>query len=337
MIIDILTGLALGLVNVVLLPWHVWQWTQLETAKERMNAFVLAGQSAELLYMVLALLIAAFVAALLSRRFLVGAVRTLEGLNTGVGRFAAWFVLLLMLQQVAIIVMGQVFRGNSLLFSPLGLNLANEELQWLSGQLKFYNALLIALCSAWTFIEGGHVRVDLIYGSLGRRAQRWVDLLGSLLFMLPATILLWWFSWSLVMNALFSQRPLNIFSDRASWRGVRLETSGTAEFTWVWAFKVLILVFALLLFLQAVAFALRNLWGLLDPAADVESHPKGDLTGEELAALAGEASIVTGGASAVDGVPSRLAADPPPGGYPPLPDTSVMNPRTFGDPPLAPR
>lgn len=323
---DILTGLALGLANAALLPWRVWQWTQLGTAKERMNAFVLAGQSLELLYTVLAVLLVVFGAALLSRRFLVGTVRTLEGINTRIGRFAAWFVLLLMLQQVAIIVMGQVFRGNALLFSPLGLPIANEDLQWLSGQLKFYNAILIALASAWTFVEGGHVRVDLIYGNLGRRAQRWVDLLGSLLFMLPATILLWWFSWSLVMNALFAQRPLNVFSSKAGWRGVRLETSGTAEFTWVWAFKVLILVFALLLFLQAVAFALRNVWGLLDPAADVESHPKADPTSEELAAPAGDADGMAA-------TPPRLEA----GDCPPLPDTSVLNPRTVGDPPLAPR
>ena len=328
---DLLTGLALGLVNVVLLPWHVWQWLQLETVKERMNAFVLAGQSLELLYMVLALLIVVFAAALYSRRFLVGTVLALEGLNSRIGRFAAWFVLLLMLQQVAIIVMGQVFRGNALLFSPLGLPVANEDLQWLSGQLKFYNAILIALASAWTFVEGGHVRVDLIYGSLGRRAQRIVDLVGSFLFMLPATILLWWFSWSLVMNALFAQRPLNIFSSKAGWRSVRLETSGTAEFTWVWAFKVLILVFALLLFVQAVAFALRNLWGLLDPAADVESHPKADPTSEELAAQAG------GDAEPTPAAPARLGPEAPPGGYPPLPDTSVMNPSTFDQSPIRPR
>jgi hypothetical protein len=62
-------------------------------------------------------------------------------------------------------------------------------------------------------------------------------------------------------------------SDKASWRGVRLETSGTAEFTWVWAFKVLILIFAALLFIQAVAFLLRNLWALLERDEEVESHP----------------------------------------------------------------
>ena len=328
MIIDILTGLASGLANLVLLPWRIWRWSEIEALDERMEALVLAGQSVELLYTALAATLVVVIAGLLSRRFLVGSVHALEGINATIGRAASWFVLLLMLQQVAIIVMGQVFRGNELLFSPLGLTLANEELQWLSGQLKFYNAILIALASAWTFIEGGHVRVDLVYGSLGRTAQRWIDLVGSVVLMLPATILLWWFSWSLVTNAIFSQRPLNLFSDRASWRGVRLETSGTAEFSWVWAFKVLILVFALLLFLQAVAFLLRNLWGLLDPKADVETHPKSDLTSEELAARAGDARVPD--------APPRPGPGSPPGGYPPVPDTSHVNPR-IGDPPLAPR
>jgi len=179
-----------------------------------------------------------------------------------------------MFQQVLIIIMGQVFRGNELLFAPFGMQLADNELQWLSGQLKFYNAILIAMASAYTFIEGGHVRVDLVYGNLGYKAKRFMDFLGSIFFMLPTTILIWWFAWPIATNSAFSQRPLNIFSEKASWRGFKWESSGTAEFTWVWAFKAIILLFAALLFLQAVAFMLRNLWGLLEP--DVESHPKVD-------------------------------------------------------------
>lgn len=274
MLIDVLAGIAGGFVDLVLLPWHLWRWSRLESLDERMEALTLAGLSVEFLYVVLAVVLLLIAAGLASRRVLRGSVRALEGFNRTLGRAAAWLVLLLMLQQVLIIVMGQVFRGNTLLFAPFGVPLAREELQWLSGQLKFYNALLIAFACAYTFIEGGHVRVDLVYGALGRRARHWLDLIGTLLFMLPTTILLWWFAWPLAMNALFSQRPLNVFSDRASWRGVRLETSGTAEFTWVWAFKILIVVFAGLLFLQAVAFLLRNIWGLVAPEEAVPTHPR---------------------------------------------------------------
>lgn len=272
-VIAIVTGLGEGFLNLLLLPFNIWQWLQLETLKERMSVLTLAGKSLEFLYLVLSLVILLVVAGLIRRRFLRSTVLCLEGFNRRIGYIASWFVLLMMLQQVLIIVMGQVFRGNELLFSPFGMQLSSAELQWLSGQLKFYNAVLITFACAYTFIEGGHVRVDLVYGNVSRRLQRWIDFLGSIFFMLPSTILLWWFSWPIATNSMFKQRPLNVFSDKSSWRGFKWESSGTAEFSWVWAFKALIIVFAALLFLQAVAFLLRNLWAILEPEENVESHP----------------------------------------------------------------
>lgn len=271
---SILTQLLGGFVDLALFPWRVWQWWQLETLKERMSALTLAGQSVEFLYMMLALLLLLIVLGLLHRGFLRGTVLSLEAFNRKVGHIASWFVLLMMLQQVMIIVMGQVFRGNELLFSPFGMELSNGELQWLSGQLKFYNAILITFAAAYTFIEGGHVRVDLLYGNLSYRAKRWFDLLGGVFFMLPTTIFLWWFSWPIATNSMFSQRPMNIFSDKARWRDFKWENSGTAEFSWVWSFKAMIIVLAGLLFIQAVAFILRNIWALRSNEGEIESHPK---------------------------------------------------------------
>ena len=68
---------------------------------------------------------------------------------------------------------------------------------------------------------------------------------------------------------------MNIFSTKASWRNFKWESSGTAEFTCVWAFKLLIVVFAGLLVLQAFAFLLRNVLALR-VAEEIESHPKMD-------------------------------------------------------------
>jgi len=309
LILDLLIGLGQGVIDLVRLPWTLWQWSQLETLKERMIALTLAGQSLALLRIVLALVLIVVIAGLLNRRFLVASVLGLERFNRAIGQAAAWVVLLLMIQQVLIIVMGQVFRGNELLFSPFGMALSNAELQWLSGQLKFYNAILIALASAWTFIEGGHVRVDLVYGNLRRRAQLWIDLLGSIFFMLPTTLLLWWFAWPLLTNAIFAQRPMNLFSSKASWRGVRLETSGTAEFSWVWAFKALILVCAALLFLQAVTFMLRPTWALLDRDADVPSHPSGDRPAGQTALAADSAMAPTDPLAVMAHEPTELPTD----------------------------
>ena len=262
----------MGFVNLVLLPWHIYQWLTLETLKLKMNALLLAGASVELFFMLIAVICILVGGGIYNRNFLRRTTLLLEQFNGRAGQLAAWFALLMMIQQVLIIVMGQVFRGNEIHFAPLGLSLFDEELQWLSGQLKFYNAVLIAVASAYTFIEGGHVRVDLVYASVSRIRKRWIDLFGTVFFLFPSAVLLWWFSWPIAMNSIFAQRPMNLWSTKASWRNVRLETSGTAEFSWVWSFKCLILVFAALLIVVAISFLLRNLLAILEPKEQIEPH-----------------------------------------------------------------
>lgn len=272
---DILIRFIMGFVDLLILPWHLYQWWQLGSLKKRMAAFVLAGNASEFLFMVIAVMTIILVVGLWRHSFLVGTVSRLERFNGRIGQFAAWFALLMMIQQVLIIVMGQVFRGNELTFAPLGLQLTSVELQWMFGQLKFYNAVMIALGSAYTFIEGGHVRVDLIYAGVKYRTRKIMDLVGTLIFFLPSSVLLWWFAWPLAVNSIFKQRAVNIFSEKTSWRGFKWESSGTAEFTWVWAFKVLIVVFAGLLILQAFTFLLRNVRALRE-REEIDPHPRLD-------------------------------------------------------------
>lgn len=269
---NIVTSFAMGFVNLLLLPWHIYNWAVLDTLKEKMNVIVLMGMSHQFFFVVVALVLLIIGFGIYKRTVLRTAVHLIEQFNGRIGRFAAWFVLLMMIQQVSIIAMGQIFRGNELAFSPLGMTLFSEELQWLSGQLKFYNAILIAMASAFTFIEGGHVRVDLIYSVISKRAQHWVDFYGTLFLFLPSTIMLWWFSWPIAMNSVFRQRPMNIFSEKASWRSFKFESSGTAEFSWVWAFKMLVVVFAGLMFICAVGFLLRKILALLERDEDIATH-----------------------------------------------------------------
>ena len=287
---DILKSLLMGFVDLLALPWHIYQWLQLETLTEKMSVLMLAGYSSEFLCLVLALMTVILVVGLCRLSFLRCTVNGLELFNGRIGQFACWFALIMMMQQVLIIVMGQIFRGNELVLSPFGLVFSAGELQWLSGQLKLYNAILIALASAYTFIEGGHVRVDLIYASLRYRKRKIFDLVGTLIFFFPSSILLWWFAWPLAMNSMFSQRPLNVWSTNASWRGFKWESSGTAEFSWVWAFKLLILFFAALLIIQAFTFLLRNVMALRE-TEEIETHPRLD-RGAETSPAAADANAV---------------------------------------------
>jgi len=87
----ILVGLGKGFINLFLLPYHIWQWIQLETLKERMSVLVLKGQSLELLYIVLAFVLLLIVAGIIKRGFLRGTVLKLEGFNRTVGHAASWF------------------------------------------------------------------------------------------------------------------------------------------------------------------------------------------------------------------------------------------------------
>ncbi len=268
----LLLNFVMGFVNLAILPWHIFKWLSLETFKLKMNVILLAGMSREFFFMVLALVIILIAAGIYKRSILRGTVRILEGFNGKIGRLAAWFALLMMMQQVLIIAMGQIFRGNELTFSIFGIQLVEEELQWLSGQLKFYNAMLITLASAYTFIEGGHVRVDLVYAAVRKRTKQWIDLIGTLIFFIPSTIMLWWFAWPIAANSMLRARPMNIFSTKASFRSFKWESSGTAEFSWVWAFKFMVLVFAGLMFICAIAFLLRNVLALLERDEDVPTH-----------------------------------------------------------------
>lgn len=268
----LLFNFGMGFVNLILLPWHIYSWLNLETLKQKMNVILLAGMSREFFFVVFALVIILMVGGIYRRSFLRATVDRLERFNGKIGQMATWFALLMMIQQVMIIAIGQVFRGNEVLLSPMGISIMGEELQWLSGQLKFYNAILIAMASAYTFIEGGHVRVDLIYSAVSRRSKHWIDFIGTMFLFIPSTIMLWWFSWPIAMNSIFKARPMNIFSEKASWRGFKFESSGTAEFSWVWAFKFMIVVFAGLMFIAAIAFLLRNLLALLERDEDIATH-----------------------------------------------------------------
>ncbi len=280
---SLLLNFIMGFVNLLILPWHIYNWTTLDTLKLKMNALTAAGISPEFSFMVLALVLTLIGGGIFKRSFLRGTVRGLENFNGRMGKISVWFALIMMLQQVMIIAVGQIFRGNELIFSPLGINIVGEELQWLSGQLKFYNTILIAFASAYTFIEGGHVRVDLIYASCKKRTKHWIDFLGTLFLFIPSTVMLWWFAWPIAMNAMFAQKPMNIWTTGTRWRGFRFETSGTAEFSWVWSFKLMVLLFAALMFICAIGFLLRNILAMLEHDEDIPTHYSFD--GDEISGM----------------------------------------------------
>lgn len=63
------------------------------------------------------------------------------------------------------------------------------ELQW------YLFGAAVMLGASYTFQKNEHVRVDLIYGHVSERAQRWIDIFGVIVFLLPACVLFTYLSW----------------------------------------------------------------------------------------------------------------------------------------------
>jgi TRAP-type mannitol/chloroaromatic compound transport system permease small subunit len=112
-----------------------------------------------------------------------------DRLNELVGTWVRWLVLIATL----------ISAGNALVRYALH----NSSNAWLELQWYCFGALFL-LAAGYTLKHNGHVRIDVIYGRLSRRSQALVDLLGGVLFLLPACGLIAWLSWPLFTKALLS-------------------------------------------------------------------------------------------------------------------------------------
>lgn len=79
-----------------------------------------------------------------------------------------------------------------------GLGLSSNlwiELQW------YLFSLVFLLGAAYTLKHDDHVRVDVLYSQLSRRGQAWINLLGTVLFLIPFCGLVLWMSIPFVSNS----------------------------------------------------------------------------------------------------------------------------------------
>src|SRR5262245_34915876 len=59
---------------------------------------------------------------------------------------------------------------------------------WLEVQWYMF-AVIVMFGASYTLKRNEHVRVDLLYMTLGRRGQLWIDILGTLIFLVPTCII----------------------------------------------------------------------------------------------------------------------------------------------------
>ncbi|MFB9269704.1 TRAP transporter small permease subunit [Bradyrhizobium erythrophlei] len=71
---------------------------------------------------------------------------------------------------------------------------------WLEAQWYMF-AILVMFGASYTFKRNEHVRVEILYLMLSERGQLWLDLIGTLFFLIPACLLLAYLSWPFFYQA----------------------------------------------------------------------------------------------------------------------------------------
>ncbi|UHD17330.1 TRAP transporter small permease subunit [Thiocapsa bogorovii] len=144
-----------------------------------------------------------------------------------IGEWATWLSLAMVLVTFAVVVLRYAFDIGSI---------ALQE------SVTYMHAVLFMLGIAYTLGRNGHVRVDILYERLSRRGRARVDLIGTLLLLIPVCVLIIWLGWAYVAE---------------SWR-VQEASRETGGLPAVYLLKSLILIMPILLLAQGLSNALRN-------------------------------------------------------------------------------
>ena len=115
----------------------------------------------------------------------------IDGLNDRIGRFAAWLVVVMLIlgsfnaiARYAGRFIGRSFSSNAYL-----------ELQW------YMFSMIFLLGAAFVLREDAHVRVDVIYGRLSSRAQALINIIGTLVLLIPFSAFVLWVAIPVVRNS----------------------------------------------------------------------------------------------------------------------------------------
>ena len=110
-----------------------------------------------------------------------------DALNEWIGKMAAWLGL------------AAVLICTATATARYALNIGSNawlEIQW------YLNSAVFLLIAAWTLKRNDHVRIDVVAGRLSPRAQAWIDIVGSIFMLLPAAIIIAWYSWPSLVNSI---------------------------------------------------------------------------------------------------------------------------------------
>lgn len=176
----------------------------------------------------------------------------IDALNERVGRALVWLVL----------VMTLVSAGNAV--SRYLLHISSNaflELQW------YLFAMVFLLCAGYTLLHNEHIRIDIIVSRFSAQTRAWIDVFGTVFFLLPISLYIMWLSWPIFVNAWVSG-----------------EMSSNAGGLIRWPARLMIPVGFFLLSLQGVSELIKRiafLRGLIPDPAEKHEDPALQILSED--------------------------------------------------------
>ena len=259
--------------------WLNWSDSQ------AMMRFIYYGASTELFFVLLLILIAVTAIGIRKRAFMWAMVRGLEGFANGMGRLFAWAGLIMVIQQIIIVFMQRIFTRPDI---SIGFGIPLQfDISWFAEELKLFNALVVCLCVSYTFVQGGHVRVDLFYAGVKFRTKKIVDMFGAVFFMMPFALVVWLYGWFFMWRHLVTPNPsasdsLELLLRKSRVLKWNVETIGFSPngFNGYFIFKVLLCMFCVMVLLQAIALFYRSWCELREGEESANKYLDKDTLGE---------------------------------------------------------
>jgi len=178
--------------------------------------------------------------------------RLIDRLSERIGRTVYWLVLVAVLISAANATVRKLFNYSSNSFL---------EIQW------YLFSVIFLFLAGYTLKHNEHVRIDIVSSHLTARTRAWIDVVGTLFFLLPMSLLIMWLSWPVFVDAY-----------------ERHEVSTNAGGLIIWPARLMVPVGFALLILQAISELIKRfgfLRGLIpDPN---EKHVEEKTLEEQLA------------------------------------------------------
>jgi len=154
-------------------------------------------------------------------------IKIINSINRYIGEIISWFTLLMVLITFLVVVLRYGF---------------NIGFIWMQESVRFLYAAVFLLCGGYTLLKDKHVRVDVLYFNLSQKNKAIIDLLGSIFLLLPVCFVIFYYSWSYVINS-WEQMEGSIEE-----RGLHL----------VFLMKTFIWAFAILVSLQSISIIINS-------------------------------------------------------------------------------